>query len=65
MAVIQLGEDPFHGRFTEDRGPFLDPEAFAVLPHRSHLLVVQVDDLPMSTPKRCLAHFDVLRIRDR
>ena len=65
MAVVKLGEDAFHGGFTEDRGAFFDAEAVTVLFHGGQLFVVQVDDLTMGAPERSLAHLYVFRIGNR
>lgn len=64
MTVVQLGKNPLHRGFSEYAGAFFHTEALTILLDSGHFLVVQVNDLPVSTPQRCLAHFEILRIRN-
>lgn len=65
MAVIELRENPLHGGLTEDRRALLDSKTVTILLDGSHLLIIQIDDLPMNSSKRCLAHFKIVRIWGR
>ena len=65
MTVVQLGKDPLHGGFTEYGGTILYAKAVAIFLNSSHLLIIQVDDLPMNTAERSSAHFNIFRIRYR
>ena len=61
MTVIQLRENPLHCRLAEDCRTLLDSETVTVLLDCCHLLVVQVDDLPMNTSERSTVHLEIVR----
>ncbi len=61
MAVIKLGENPLHRSFAEDGRTFFDSETVTILFNGSHLLVIQVDDLPVNSPERSTVHLKIVR----
>lgn len=65
MAVIELRENPLHGGLAEDCRTLLDSKTVTILLDGSHLLIIQVDDLPMNSPKGSTVHLKIVGIRGR
>ena len=51
MAVIQFLQYLFHDGFTEEDGFCAHTKLFTILIYSLHLLVIQIDDLPVTTDK--------------
>ena len=51
MAVIQFLQHLFHNSFTEEDGFCAYTKLFTILIYSLHLLVIQIDDLPVTTDK--------------
>ena len=49
MAVGELGQHHLHRRLPENSRAALNPETVTVLFHRSHLTIVQIDNLSVAT----------------
>lgn len=62
MIVIQFRQYLLHDRFTEERSLSADTELVTILSDGSHLAVIQVYDLPVSSHKRFLLFLKILRI---
>lgn len=62
MIVFKLREYLLHNRFSEKNRFCPYPEFVTVLINRSHLTIIQVDNLPMPAYKRSLLLLEVLRI---
>ena len=65
MIILKLGQDLLHYGLTEKNGLGTYPELLAILSDGSHLAVIQIDDLPMATHKRCLLLLKIFRIDAR
>ena len=52
MVIIQFRQDLLHNGFSEECCLGADAELFTICVDRSHLTVIQVDDLPVTTDKR-------------
>ena len=62
MVVIQLFQYLFHDSFTEENGSGAHTELVAILIYRFHLLVIQIDDLPVAAHQRRLLLLEIFRI---
>ncbi len=62
MIVFKFGEDLLHDSLPEQNGLCSYPESVTILIYRSHLTVIQVNDLSMPAYKRSLLLLQVLRI---
>lgn len=65
MIVVKFGKNLFHNGFTEKRGLRSDPEFVTILTYRSHLAVIQIDNLTMLPHKGRLLLLHILRIDSR
>ena len=62
MVVIQFGKHLFHYRFPEQNCLRAHAEAFTILSDGSHLAVIQIYHLPVTTHKGFLLLLQILRI---
>ena len=54
MIIVQLGEDLLHDRFSVQHCLCTHAELVAISVDSSHLAVIQINDLPMSSDKSSL-----------
>ena len=62
MIVIQLLQHLFHDSLAEEHGLCAHSELLTILIDRFHFLVIQIDDLPMTTHKRRLLLLEIFGI---
>ena len=62
MAVIQLLQHLFHDGLAEEHCLCADTKLFTVLIDSFHLLVIQIDDLPVAAHQRRLLFLEILGI---
>ena len=62
MAVIQFLQHLFHNGLTEEHRLCAHTELLAVLIDRFHLLVIQIDDLPVTAHKSSLLLLEIFGI---
>ena len=65
MIVIQFGQDLFHYCLTEKHCLSPYAELVTILSDRSHLTIIQIDDLPVLTHKSFLLLLQIFRIDTR
>ena len=62
MAIIQFLQHLFHNGLTEEHRLCAHTELLAVLIDRFHLLVIQINDLPVAAHQRRLLFLEILGI---
>ena len=62
MVVIQLFQYLFHDSLAEENGSDAHTELVAILVYRFHLLVIQIDDLPVAAHQRRLLLLEIFGI---
>ena len=65
MIIIQFRQDLLHNGFPEECCLGADAELFTICVDRSHLTVIQVDDLSVTTNKGSLLLLEIFRIQSR
>ena len=65
MIVIQFGQDLFHYCLTEKHCLSPYAELVTILSDRSHLTIIQIDDLPVLTHKSFLLLLQIFGIHPR
>ena len=62
MVIIQFRQDLLHNGVSEECCFGADAELFTICVDRSHLTVIQVDDLSVTTNKGSLLLLEIFRI---
>ena len=62
MIVIQLRKDLLHYGLAEQNSLCTYTKPVAILPDGSHLTVIQINDLPVTTYQRLLLFLQIFRI---
>ena len=62
MIVVQLLQHLFHDGLAEEHRLCADTKLLAVLIDRFHLLVIQINDLPVAAHQRRLLFLEILGI---
>jgi len=62
MTVIQFFQYLFHDGFTEEDCLCAHTKLLAILIYCFHLLVIQINDLPVMAHKRCLLFLEIFGV---
>ena len=62
MAIIQFLQHLFHNGLTEEHRLCAHTELLTILAYSCHLIIIQIDNLPMTAHKSCFLLFQIFGI---
>ena len=62
MIVVQFLQDLFHYGTTEERTLCAYTKLLTILAYSCHLIIIQIDNLPMTAHKSCFLLFQIFGI---